>query len=146
MRASHGSSARFCMARTRTTGDLDLLVDPTDETNLIVPYDPRRYTPQALDHKSLELHRLIVGKLRSDPAVYERMVARMPRYLSFDDPHGMIYRERWAAVVEQGMDAIEALALDPGERGQVMRSCSPFAGVLTEKERQQFLRQWSPPA
>lgn len=110
-----------------------------------MPYDPRRYTPEALDHKSLELHRVIVAKMRADPQAYPRVLAKLPRYLSFDDPRGMAYRKRWAEVVERGMDAIEELALDPSERGQVMRSCSPLAGVLTERERQDFLRGWRPP-
>lgn len=101
--------------------------------------------PEALDHKSLELHRAIVAKMRSDPQAYPRVLAKLPRYLSFDDPRGMLFRKRWAKVVERGMDAIEELALDPSERGQVMRSCSPLSGVLTERERQEFLRNWSPP-
>jgi hypothetical protein len=52
------------------------------------------------------------------------------------------YARRWAQLVDQGMDAAIAMALDEGEDGQVMRSCTPLAGVLTEDERRAFLADW----
>jgi hypothetical protein len=95
------------------------------------------------DRKSLALHRAIVAKLRAHPELFDRVRERMPPYVARGEELGRgAYVRRWAQLVTEGMDAAIAMALDEGEDGQVMRSYTPFAGVLTEGERRKFLAGW----
>jgi hypothetical protein len=95
------------------------------------------------DRKSLALHRAIVAKLRAHPELFDRVRERMPPYVARGKELGSgAYVRRWAQLMTEGMDAAIAMALDEDEDGHVMRSCTPFVGVLTEDERREFLAGW----
>ena len=90
----------------------------------------------APDRRSLALHEAIVAKLRRHPELFERVQACMPAYVRRCEEIGSgPYARRWAVVVDQGLEATLAMALAEGEDGQVMRSCTPLTGILTQEER-----------
>ena len=57
--------------------------------------------------------------------------------------------EQWKQIIEaaradrQGMEALLELLRRDGEEVRLLKSCSPFAGVLTREERDQFTCAWS---
>lgn len=57
-------------------------------------------------------------------------------------PSVSIYLLQWLDILDRGIEEALAVAVEDTERGQVLRSASPFAGVLTEDERLAFLKAW----
>ena len=57
--------------------------------------------------------------------------------------------EQWKQIIEaaradrQGMEALLQLLREESEEVRSLKSCSPFAGVLTREERDQFTCAWS---
>lgn len=101
------------------------------------------HTPRELDRKSLELHRLAVQKIKADPALFCRVQETLTRFMTKAGAMPSPYLMEWQAILDQGMDAALSVAIEDSERAQVLRSTSPFAGVLDEKERLAFLAAWA---
>ena len=96
-----------------------------------------------LDERSLALHRLVVLKISRDQSLFEKVRETLDRYRSKDDLVSARCLAEWQPIVDLGIDAALIAALDPSERGNALRSASPFAGVLTESERLSFFEEWS---
>ncbi|HSI58792.1 MAG TPA: hypothetical protein VLA16_14635 [Ideonella sp.] len=98
---------------------------------------------QQLDRRSLAMHRLVVDKIRRDPALFERARATLARWRASVCVSSQPYLEEWERSMNQGMEACLALAVEDSQRATALRQSSPFAGVLTHRERFEFLRTWS---
>lgn len=96
-----------------------------------------------LDKRSLALHRLVVQKILSDRSLFQKVRETLDRYRSSGDLVSARCLAEWQPIVDLGIDAALIAALDPSERGNALRSASPFAGVLAESERLSFLEAWS---
>ena len=105
--------------------------------------EPGLRTAQWLDARTLAMHRVMVEKIRREPALFARLGQNLARWKQTAAPGTQAYLEAWQALVDQGPEACFAVALEESDRGQVMRSSSPFAGVLTNAERWAFLKSWS---
>lgn len=95
--------------------------------------------------RSLWLHRVVLGHLMLDPEhVMRRAVENTQRRLAKAGYSGSPkpYYEQWLDILNEGVEATAAALVDPSEKGQVLRSCSPFTGVLTQEERGQVLRSF----
>lgn len=99
-------------------------------------------TPDNLDRRSLDLHKLIARRVRADPAHLDSTRATLNRWRAADR-RGCAGWDEWAAVLERGLEATLEAMLDESERGQYLRSCSPFTRVLPPKERAEFLKSWN---
>jgi hypothetical protein len=99
-------------------------------------------THQEIDARSLALHRLVAEKVRRDPALLERARETLRRWLVDVDPRSRPYLEEWQRALSAGLDAALELATEDSERAATLRQCSPFAGVLDNRERFTFLRAW----
>jgi hypothetical protein len=95
-----------------------------------------------IDARSLAMHRLIVEKVRREPALLEAAKATLARWRSTGDTSTQLYDEQWERALTDGVDATARVALEESERGDAMRQCSPFSSILTPKERFAFLRAW----
>lgn len=100
------------------------------------------FSPAELDGKGLALHRLVVQKIRRDPALFDRVQQTLNRRYEQWDLSSLPYLVAWQKLVDLGMDTALAAAIDQAERGQVLRKNSPFAGIFSEQERLDFLRSW----
>jgi hypothetical protein len=100
-------------------------------------------TPQLLDQRSLELHRLIARRLREHPQRLERVRQTLARWKTIVDPRSQPYVVQWQRLVDTGMDAVLSVAVEDSERAAALRQCTPLGGVLTPRERWEFLKQWS---
>lgn len=101
------------------------------------------HTPCELDRKSLELHRLAVQKIKADPALFCRVQETLTRFMAKSGTTPSPYLMEWQSILDQGMEAALSVAVEDSERAQVLRSSSPFSGVLDEEERLAFLEGWA---
>lgn len=103
------------------------------------------YELTAEDRRSLALHRALVPHLLADPervfAIARDNIARWtPNYR----PGGseVQYLREWEALMDEGVDAVVEMLTSEGERACTLRPASPFAGVISQKERLEVLEQW----
>ncbi len=97
-----------------------------------------------IEARSLAMHCLAAQKIERDPALLDKVrttlenwrarysgaqgnaqVSEMPRAL-----------DEWQHILREPWPAIAALITDPGERATRLRQSTPFAGVLTARERE----------
>lgn len=100
-------------------------------------------THPLIDARSRALHRLVVEKIRQDPARLEQARAVLAHWRSVVAPGSQPYVEAWDRLFQSGVAEVLAVALDDSERADALRQCSPLACVLTSRERWAFLREWS---
>lgn len=100
------------------------------------------FSPRNLDLKSLALHHLVAKKIRSDPLLFVKAHKNLERLAGRSHGAPVVYATAWLAVFDQGLEEALAVATSDTERGQAMRSTSPFCGVLTEDERVKFLNAY----
>ena len=98
-------------------------------------------TPGLLKHRliearSLAMHCLIATKIAADLALLDvarrNLEAWGARY-GGSPPRAL---EEWRAILQRPWPEVAALITDPGETATRLRQSSPFAGVLTQLERQ----------
>ncbi len=94
------------------------------------------------DQRSLAMHMLIAEKIKNDPSLLEVAKATIARWRPNMATHSLPYLDAWQQILEQGVEATVAAAVDPSERGTQLRQGAPFASILTQAERQEFLRAW----
>ncbi|MBD3892584.1 hypothetical protein [Hydrogenophaga sp.] len=100
-------------------------------------------THQHLDARSLALHREIAAKLRRDRALFARARATLRRWRSTVSPASQPYLMEWERLMDRGLEATLAVALDDSEHAAALRQSSPFTAVLTPRERFAFLKAWN---
>lgn len=88
------------------------------------------------------MHRLMVAKVRERPELFGILQRNLTRWKETAAPGNRPYLDAWQALVDEGPEACFRMALEASDRGQAMRQSSPFAGVLTDRERWSFLRSW----
>jgi hypothetical protein len=85
------------------------------------------------DRRNYELHRAVVARLREQPAMVLGIALRnVERYRQTSGDHPVFCE--WERLLRDGPDAVIEVLLDEGERGQRLRSSTPFAGVLSPQE------------
>lgn len=97
------------------------------------------------ERRSLELHRLVAERLRRDPALLEPARSRVRLWLR-DATVSRHWAEAWAALLARPLPDILAVLVDPGQRARDLRQSSPFAGVLSPRERWDALRRLREPS
>ena len=80
------------------------------------------------------MHRVIAGKLAARPELLAIAFDNIQRW----EPHSggsRPYLDAWREILAQPVEEIARTIVDEGERMTAMRQNSPFAGVLTPRER-----------
>ncbi len=93
-----------------------------------------------IEERSLLLHAAVADKLRCDPEILAEARARVERWRLDGSIHSH-YAEAWLELLSRQPEAVAERLIDVGEEMCALRQCSPFAGVLTPKERWRILRQ-----
>jgi hypothetical protein len=99
-------------------------------------------TPQDLDERTLAMHVLVAEKLRRDPQLLLRVAETLQRWRVQVCERSQPYLLEWQMLVDQGVDACVSTMTERTQRAAAMRQASPFAAVLSNRERFEFLRQW----
>lgn len=89
-----------------------------------------------IEARSLAMHCLAAQKIMLDPALLDRVRSTLnvwhARY-GEDAPRSL---DEWAAILRRPWPQIAAFITDAGERATRLRQSTPFAGVLSVRERE----------
>ncbi len=102
----------------------------------------RMKTHQHIDQRSLDLARLIVKRIDADPdhAGLKKAQSVCTRWMEQDPTPPT---QEWAELLTKPWTEIKRSYMDPGDDGARLRQNSPFCGILSPRERWQFIKQWS---
>jgi hypothetical protein len=89
---------------------------------------------QRIDARSLAMHRAIAGKLRADPSLLAIAHDNLDRW-SKERGRSQPYWDAWREILKRPLEEVLAHMVEEGERMTALRQASPFAGVLTPRER-----------
>jgi excisionase family DNA binding protein len=95
--------------------------------------------------QTLWLHRAVAGKVVQNPPAVLAAAAINLRRLRRLHPEGLAWEwlDRWEVVLDDGVEAVlDALTSSAGYAVDLRRT-SPFAGILTEKERRAVLASFA---
>lgn len=87
---------------------------------------------QRLDERSLALHAAVAEKILRDPALVERARANLSRWRTSLNGSWM---DEWQAILDGPPEGVVACLRERSERATRLRQSSPFAGLLTQRER-----------
>ena len=90
------------------------------------------------DRRALALMRLIVEKIDADPSLLQIGVENMKRWREQRDGYQPPCLDQWDEWFARGepWERIRARLLQDADEGQRLRKSHPFAGVLTDEERE----------
>jgi hypothetical protein len=91
-----------------------------------------------LDARSLAMHCKIVQKISLDPKLLEKAKANISRWSTKIDGPKPRYLMEWQEILEKPWLTIAEIMTSMSEDATRLRSSSPFAGILNEKEREQI--------
>jgi hypothetical protein len=104
---------------------------------------PTASSPTALAVRSLWLHRAVAGKLLAKPERTLTIARRNLRKLQQIHPRGQAARvlAEWEQLLSAptNLEAIAETLTSKSQRSRELRQSSPFAGVLTDRERAAIL-------
>ncbi len=84
------------------------------------------------------MHCKIVQKMSRDPGLLEKAKANLRRWSANIDGPMPSYLKEWQEILERPWPAIAEMMTSMSEDATRLRSSSPFAGILNEKERDQI--------
>jgi hypothetical protein len=106
--------------------------------------------PVMIANKDNLMDRAIADKIERDPQLLDIPLGNIERWLAQDHsaPHRL---EQWRKIIlearadAEGLKRLLSILRDTGEKATHLKSFSPFAGVLTTRERRVIIQQcaWS---
>lgn len=101
-----------------------------------------------IDDRSRAFHGLIAQRIRENPALLVKEVR--PNALRFIElqPSSRAYFERWLTLIDHAissgdMEPLTSFMVEDSQRADAARQGSVFVGIIPNKERLAFLREWS---
>ncbi len=129
-----GPLRRYRLAQSREADAVRHLVERTPVPS---PTGPDR---RSHDGRLLALHARVADKLRQNPdRVMSKAYANLARWQQLDPKGNETWIRAWTEILARGPAEVALLLVDPRERMRELRQSSPFAGVLTNRERLQVL-------
>ena len=95
-----------------------------------------------IDERSLAFGHAIAAKLRSEPEIVDRGRATLARWMTTCAPSVRPALQEWCVALDGPVDAVIAILTSADERAIRLRQSNPFAGVLSQGERNRILRQF----
>lgn len=93
-----------------------------------------------IDERSLALHEAVAARLEADPALVDRAVANLRRWLETRAEPAWL---EWQRVLDtSSLPELLALLRSRHDEAARLRQSSPFAGLLTQEERQRVLDRY----
>ncbi len=111
-----------------------------DENEVDIPAAYARWRKD----RSLALNRIVVERLRRDPAALELARAWLRRWRRTVSPRTMPYLDEWEAIMNRGVDATIAVLVEDSEHAADLRKCGPFPALVDQTERAAVLAEWAP--
>ena len=104
--------------------------EPVDD-----PDDAHFSDHQILDARSLAMHCAIARKIARDPSVIDKARRNLQRWIKKSGGAPAPYLLEWKEVLDRPWPNIATLITRMDQEATRLRSSSPFAGILTDKER-----------
>lgn len=89
--------------------------------------------------RSLAYHAEIATRLRRDPRVLEVARTRVRAWLTQTSPAH--YAQAWASILADTPESIAEFLVSDGDRAHELRQSTPFAGILSPRERWKIWRE-----
>jgi hypothetical protein len=86
------------------------------------------------ERRSLGYHTVIADRLEQDPRILQGARERVEGWIR-DRSVAEHYALGWREILNRSPAEVHAFLVDPSERARAFRQVSPFAGVLSPKER-----------
>ena len=84
------------------------------------------------------MHCKIVQKISRDPRLLDKAKANLSRWRNKIDGPKPHYLQEWQEILDKPWPTIAEMMTSMNEDATRLRSSSPFAGILNEKEREQI--------
>ena len=95
------------------------------------------------DRRSLALHQSIARKLAQDPEAILRRAKKTLDLMMKTHPRAAPFLNEWEQILRRPVSEIADSLLDPKPKGRELRQVTPFAGVLSAKERAHAYKQFA---
>jgi hypothetical protein len=95
-----------------------------------------------LEERSLALHRQIAQRIRRNPDLLTKVSERLSKDISSGQFSASVTdaMQEWLDLLKSSsVDQVLELLVDERENASRLRQSTPFAGILTQKERRQIL-------
>ncbi|HKY14424.1 MAG TPA: helix-turn-helix transcriptional regulator [Microthrixaceae bacterium] len=90
--------------------------------------------------RSLVLHRHLAERLVADPRRVLSTARRTLATMEEANPGAKPLLEEWSRIIDRPLEEVVSQLLDPSEHGRDLRQVTPFAGVLSARERAAIVR------
>lgn len=87
------------------------------------------------ERRSLHLHRAIARRLERSPEAVLRQARRTLSLMRRRHPKAEPYFREWDVFLDRPVSELLPALVDPSPRGRELRQVTPFAGVLSARER-----------
>ncbi len=94
------------------------------------------------DRRSLELHAEIAARLLDDPAAVIHRARRTLRRMRSVQPSAAALLDEWERLVDGPLPELVAVLTDARPQARELRQVTPFAGVLSARERAVVYRRF----
>jgi processive 1,2-diacylglycerol beta-glucosyltransferase len=96
-----------------------------------------------IDQRSLALDRLIADKLTAQPALLERAMQTLERWIAERQPYPPVVLLEWRQILhERPLSEILGLLRSDSQEARRLRQSSPFCGILSADERLAIFREY----
>ena len=95
-----------------------------------------------IDERSLAMHRQIARKLRANPGLLDEARDNLGRWQKMEGSPTLTLSE-WDDILSGSAAQVADFLEERSERATRLRQSSPFAGILTEAERQAIYESYS---
>ena len=95
-----------------------------------------------VDERSLAMHQLVAQKLRADPALLDKARENLRRWQSTEGSPSQTLAE-WENILSFPASRVAQFLEERSDRATRLRQSSPFAGILTEAERQTIYESYA---
>lgn len=97
---------------------------------------------QRIDERSLAFGRAIAGRVTAHPELIAQARETVTRWLQTCSPGSRSTLREWLAALDGPVEGVLHLLTSRDERSTRLRQSNPFAGVLSQQERNAILRQF----
>ncbi len=103
----------------------------------------RTLRPTRDQRRSLRLAYAVAGRIASDPVGARRLARFNLRHMRASS-RGQARRwlDEWSKLIDGPIDELLANLVSPSPKGRELRQNTPFAGLLSEQEREAVLASW----
>jgi hypothetical protein len=90
------------------------------------------------DARSLRYHEVAFAKLQATPALMQRIGAKLAEWAASDSRSLHHWAAYFSASITEDFEGLRSTLLAPNDKGQALRSASPFGTLLEPNERKRL--------